>query len=788
MFPGGASGTIAKLSTVMVADDQAQTEIQGVEDASDSAAESMEEAEDASEGLSSGLQSVNKSALAASGALTAAGAAAQGAFDKTRDTRAELERTAAMTGMTRDEVSDLTSSMTDATFTQEEAVAVMGDLREANVETSEDMENLALATDAVADATGISATKISGDLLPAIESMGGETEDLAENKDLLISVLAGTRAETGEFSRVLRSAGDDVRGLGMDTEELMVVYGALAQRIPETADRTSTFQDAVQTANEQNRDLIPVLNETSDQLDLQADSYEELEDEVRESDEAIEQAVGAEEEAATVTDELRHRVRVLGREFAEFTQPVSAVAPLMMGLGGAAMFATSAQTALAGSTTASTAAMKGKTIALGAASKAQWLMTASTTSLTTATRAKTASMWASVGGLAASTKATLAGASAKGVLTGATLTAAGAMTSLWAATGPLGLAVLGLTAGTLALAGVMRTDLFGAGDQAARVLGGVRDAATGTVRIFRELVGIGYEVGRIGAMIAGLSLIAPFAAAIRFLEDPGRWLSAGAQIPSMVASGIADRASAPVDAISGVMSDVRSYLPFSPAETGPLQDLDSTGAEIVRMIGSGILDGPDVGEFLRGKLSGAVGFLTSPGQWASAGASLATSVAGGIRDRAPDVSGAVEGAVSGARDRLPFSPAQEGPLEDIDEAGNSLMQTVAGGIHDEEGAVSGALSTALGAVSTLPGLSANGGPGGMMGALASPTPAGGDAPSGSESGQRPIKVEIDSINQDIDVHGGGDADTAEAVGQQAEGGVTDGVDELMEEISRELDD
>jgi hypothetical protein len=56
----------------------------------------------------------------------------------------------------------------------------------------------------------------------------------------------------------------------------------------------------------------------------------------------------------------------------------------------------------------------------------------------------------------------------------------------------------------------------------------------------------------------------------------------------MIAAGIGDAADAPVEAVAGVTGEIRSFLPFSPAEQGPLATLGSSGEALVSTIADGV--------------------------------------------------------------------------------------------------------------------------------------------------------------------------------------------------------
>ena len=280
------------------------------------------------------------------------------------------------------------------------------------------------------------------------------------------------------------------------------------------------------------------------------------------------------------------------------------------------------------STTAGTVAMKGWTAAAIAKNKALWLMTASTGRLVAALSAKTGALWASVSGMLASTKAAFTLAGAKGILSTAAFGAAGGVMALWTALGPIGLLALAITGIILGLAAVMKFDLFDAGDQAAAALGWLTDAGRTTIAILRELGGIAWELGRIlvAALTLGateavsaltdpnrwrsagrqvvelisnglaafgpakyaLPILGPLLLARDIITDPQRWFEAGQGIISTITDGIQDMASSPIDAVTSIADGIRSVLPFSDAEEGPLSDITQSGVGLIQALITGM--------------------------------------------------------------------------------------------------------------------------------------------------------------------------------------------------------
>ncbi|MEM9543056.1 MAG: hypothetical protein AAGA60_26635 [Cyanobacteria bacterium P01_E01_bin.42] len=83
----------------------------------------------------------------------------------------------------------------------------------------------------------------------------------------------------------------------------------------------------------------------------------------------------------------------------------------------------------------------------------------------------------------------------------------------------------------------------------------------------------------------------------------GMFMSAGAALMRSLAAGIQSAVGAAVSAVSGAVGKIRAMLPFSPAKTGALSDLDKTGPAFVRTFAAGISPNP---------LLSAVGSMLAP--------------------------------------------------------------------------------------------------------------------------------------------------------------------------------
>jgi methyl-accepting chemotaxis protein len=85
-----------------------------------------------------------------------------------------------------------------------------------------------------------------------------------------------------------------------------------------------------------------------------------------------------------------------------------------------------------------------------------------------------------------------------------------------------------------------------------------------------------------------------------------------------------------------------------------------------------------------GPLSDALGTVQDmAGEFLKSGKELASSVADGIKSKASAVGNAASDIASKARNKMPFSPAKEGPLSDLDKVGPAFVDVVAEGMESD---------------------------------------------------------------------------------------------------------
>lgn len=91
------------------------------------------------------------------------------------------------------------------------------------------------------------------------------------------------------------------------------------------------------------------------------------------------------------------------------------------------------------------------------------------------------------------------------------------------------------------------------------------------------------------------------------------WSASGRALVNTLTQGIKSAAMAPVEAVKGMLGNVREYLPFSDAKVGPLSNLTASGRAVVTTFAAGIgQEGAGLGSVFQNVFSGAAKALSVP--------------------------------------------------------------------------------------------------------------------------------------------------------------------------------
>ena len=537
----------------------------------DDASEALDGLADQSDDTSESLMDLDSQGLAVAAGLGAAGSAAGAALSNTQDLRESLERTATTTGMTSDEIRDLTTDLSDATFSTDDVAGSLDAFAQQGVETERELRDLAETADLLADATDTSATSVAENLGPAVQALDGDLSSLEENADTFTVAVRNSTLETEDLGRVIERSSEDLQEMGVQSDEAAQMIAAYADATGKSGTRAS-------------RDFSQAINQTDGDVEALKDELGLTEAQIEQFSGGLEENQGAAEDHAAAVADTRTATDRLGAVFDDvmlqaggFLQPVSALAPALHGLAGAqALVSTVNLSALAPSF--------------------------------------------------------------------ATVSAAAA---------PFTLAVLGLAAAGGLLFAVFGDDLIPMLEQFAT------DALD---TVMSELGPVIDEFQKTASVLSDT-----FAPAFETTE--------AAVTPPVEAIGsvVETQFAIVTDVLEGIAILLRGDF------EGAWEAATDTIGDLTEDMIDELPSAADARDAIDGFIDGVVD---------------------GIADRIPDVTGAVEDMTGEIREFLPFSPAERGPLSDLDESGESLPATLAAGVESNSGTVAGATGSMAGQAST----------------------------------------------------------------------------------------
>jgi len=145
----------------------------------------------------------------------------------------------------------------------------------------------------------------------------------------------------------------------------------------------------------------------------------------------------------------------------------------------------------------------------------------------------------------------------------------------------------GILSGLAAFGASILSGLQAAWDAVMASAGAAWESVTGLVSDAWESI-VGSIAGFGASLLAGIqdawNSVLAFFDGINLFES-------GEKLLSTFVDGIKSMAMAPIEAVSGILSSIREYLPFSDAKIGPLSTLTLSGQRMMTTLGEGILGG-----------------------------------------------------------------------------------------------------------------------------------------------------------------------------------------------------
>ena len=302
--------------------------VSGVDDAVD-ASEDLTTSTDAT---SESLFDIDPAGVAAGGALAGLGTAMQSVLDQTQEMNETLGRTSVSMGLTADETRDLATEMSDASFPIDDVVGSMDALAQIGVDSEEEMREVALAADNLADATGSSATEISQELAPAVKALDGDLSAITEDTDAFTSAVRDTGLEMSDVSSTIeRLDFEQIEEMGLSAADTAEIIGKFGEESGFTGRQLrSNFGQAVEEADGDTEALI-------EELGLGEEAMASLADETAAGTSMTDEYANAANDSLTTMDSLRSSFDDIRLQASGMLGPLDAAAPAMQGLGIAAI-------------------------------------------------------------------------------------------------------------------------------------------------------------------------------------------------------------------------------------------------------------------------------------------------------------------------------------------------------------------------------------------------------------------------------------------------------------------
>jgi len=683
----------------------------------DDAASASDDVARATDGTADSLFDLEPAGFAAGAGLASVGTGAQALIDSSRENRETLALTAETMGVTDDTARDLATSMTDATLPIEDATGAMDAFASIGVDTQDEMRELTEASDNLADATGTTATSVAENLAPVARGLDGDLDALVDSQDAFTLAARNTGTSVEELSGTIgRLDFDEIEEMGLGMEETTGLVAKFSEETGYTGRQLrSNFNQAVEEADGD-------LEELQEELGLGEDALDEWSDELEENEGITDRHADAVGNQASTMDHLRARLADTKLQFSGMLGPVSAVAPAMQTAGIAAMtYSTINTSAVIPSITAKMAALAPlMPMILG--------ITAAVAALYLAWDSNFLGIRDVTVQVASMLRATLGSFVEwlEGLWRGLTDRLDGDWSSTWSSVREtLGIAteLIRETIGVFiewfaALWSSNNSELAAEWD---RTWSSVRETLTAVIDFARPYVEAFLEA-LTAAFRAFWNITEPMWSA--GWEHIQAVASTVTEVVRILVEGFIDTLTSVISAglaiVRGDWDEAWSIMTdLTSRNTERIIDVVMAFADLFResferavdaaievftnlwdtLVGNSIV--PDmlddiigaVTDFdLAGAFSEKVGeaidvFSGAVGDFVDAGSNLASSVADGIRDGISSIRSAASDAASAARNRLPSSPAKEGPLSDLDEIGPGLTREVADGMTSTTGDV-----------------------------------------------------------------------------------------------------
>lgn len=218
------------------------------------------------DGFTKQITGVKKQLAVMGGAMIAAGVAGLKLASDARQVNAQLGQLAITTGLSKNQLRDMVTGMTDVSTSIQEITATLTALTRAGITNASQLEYSAKAFDALGDAIGLSADAVAEMLVPAFKALGMEIPTSVSSLDQFTWLVKNTQVELSDFASAMDYIAIYGDRLNISMEQVIGILAILQDRGIQGSRAMRAFRGAIIEATDSNRSLNDVLNISGDEL------------------------------------------------------------------------------------------------------------------------------------------------------------------------------------------------------------------------------------------------------------------------------------------------------------------------------------------------------------------------------------------------------------------------------------------------------------------------------------------------------------------------------------------
>jgi len=300
-------------------------------------------------------------------AMTAVGAAGLKMVSDSKKMNAALGVTALNLGISTKEMRDLTLATTNVTFPIEEVTKSFDLLSRAGVKDTEVLQSTATAFDTLGDATGMSASRVTDIMVPAMQTFRLTADEMAGKTDELAYMVRNSTVNLDDFNTMVGYTDQEMVDAGFTIDDMAAAMMYMSdQGVAPGRVMLREWQKAVTKSKDEGIEMTEALGMTTDQLEEYRSKLEDSTGTAQEYADVANTQYG-------IMDKVKQKFSEMTLKASGFLEPMEPLLTGMTALGPIMMVASSSTGAATLATAGHTVALLAHNVAVGAATAAQWL-------------------------------------------------------------------------------------------------------------------------------------------------------------------------------------------------------------------------------------------------------------------------------------------------------------------------------------------------------------------------------------------------------------------------------